>query len=290
VYQPAGPEEQQARAKVARLQAATRDQPADASHWLQLGQAYLALEQYGLAETSLLKANRLFDGKNVDALAALAEARVLDGDDSNDAGVSGLFEEVLRLEPTHPKALFYTALAALHDGQLPLARERFSRMLGPDVPEAVQATLRKQIAELDAEIAADRKSAGRGAGAGDGTAAAGDLTAVRLDVAVDRSLQAAFAARAAAGATLFVFVRNPAGGPPLAVKRLPPKLPLQLVLSAADAMMPSNAIQPKQRVSVAARLSASGSPTAQSGDLYGEASAIAGGGQLVTVIIDKQAP
>lgn len=280
-----GPEEQQARARIAALQAAARQQPDHAGHWLQLGQGYLQLGQYGLAETALMKASRLHGGRNADVLAALAETRALDGDQGNDAGVNALFEEVLTLDPVQPKALFYTALAALQTGQLPLARERLARLLaGEAVPTDVQAALRKQIASLDAEIAANKSAGARGGAAG------GDATTVRLAVAVGKDMQSAYQAKAASGATLFVFVRNPGGGPPLAVKRLPPGLPAEIVLSAADAMLAGNGIQPRQQVSVAARLSASGSPTAQSGDLYGEATTTAGSGQLVNVVIDKIAP
>jgi cytochrome c-type biogenesis protein CcmH len=283
--QPQSSAEQQARAEIEALQRAAREHPAEAAAWRLLGQKYLQVEQYRLAENALNTANRIDRGGNAATLAALAEAMALDGDTSNDAQVAPLFETVLRLEPRNAKALFYTGLQALQAGQLPLARARFSAMLGPDVPTEVQAALRKQINAIDAELATGK---GRGkAAAGTDNAAA---TVLNIEVSVAPALRPAFEAKARAGAPLFVFVRNPRGGPPLAVKRLPATLPVRISLSANDAMIAGNGIQPHQPVAVAARLSASGAPTASSGDIYGEVTAVAGNGKPVVILMDQLAP
>jgi len=71
-------------------------------------------------------------------------------------------------------------------------------------------------------------------------------------------------------------VPSPQGGPPLAAKRLAAQFPQQIDLSAADAVMAANRINAGQQVEVMARVSASGTPTASAGDLYGKVSAIAG--------------
>jgi cytochrome c-type biogenesis protein CcmH len=272
--------EREARAAIAALQKTARDNPTDGGAWLRLGQKYLQYEQYALALNALRTAHRLFGGKK-------AEAMALDGDEGNDGQVAPLFEDVLQLEPRNAKALFYTGLKALHDGELPLARARFSAMLGPDVPAEVQAALQKQIAAIDAELANGKGKVAAVAQAG---AAADASTVVDIEVTVSPAVRAAFDAKARAGAPLFVFVRNPNGGPPLAVKRLAATLPLRLTLSARDAMLAGNGIQPRQQVAIAARLSASGAPTAGSGDIYGEATATAGSGKKVTVQIDRIAP
>jgi cytochrome c-type biogenesis protein CcmH len=269
--------EQAARAQIAVLQAATRERPGDAEAWLNLGEAYGQLQQHDLAVTTLTIANRLSAGRNVAVLAALAEAMVLDANGANDQQVEPLFERALQLEPRNAKALFYTGLTALNRGELQLARERFSAMLGPELPEAVRTTLNRQIAALDEQLAA-------------GSAAlAADATTVRLHISVAAAMRAEFAARAAAGATLYVFARAPAGGPPLAARRLTASVPVDVALNAGDAMLAGNAIKPRQPVSVAARLSASGSPTAQAGDLFGEALTTAGSGTRVAIVIDKVA-
>ena len=91
---------------------------------------------------------------------------------------------------------------------------------------------------------------------------------------------------------LFVLARDPAGGPPLAVQRHQSSdLPLTVELSERDAMMPTRTIASVPRVQVVARLSRSGSPQAQSGDLYGEAEVEFGkqSGTL-NIIIDRAVP
>jgi cytochrome c-type biogenesis protein CcmH len=92
---------------------------------------------------------------------------------------------------------------------------------------------------------------------------------------------------------LFILARDPsAGGPPLAVQRRSSgDLPLQIELSEKDAMIPTRTIATVPKVVVVARLSRSGAPQAQSGDLYGEAAYEFGknSGPL-TIIIDRTVP
>jgi cytochrome c-type biogenesis protein CcmH len=285
------PAEQQARAEIRALQSASRARPTDAAAWLSLGQKYLQYEQFRLAEISLTTANRLYNGRNAAALAALAEALAIDDDASNDARVAPLFAAVLQLEPNNAKALFYLGLKAMHDGQLQQARDYFKAMLGPGVPPDVMAALQRQITAIDAALAADRGKAPTGPGKPPTSAGAENAgTAVNVSVELAPARRAAFEAKAKAGAILFIFARNPAGGPPLAAKRMPATLPVRISLSAADAMIAGNAIQPRQRIAIVARLSSGGSPTMSSGDLYGEAQAVAGSAGNVAIVIDKVAP
>ena len=92
---------------------------------------------------------------------------------------------------------------------------------------------------------------------------------------------------------LFILARDPsAGGPPLAVQRhSSDSLPLNVTLSESDAMIPSRSIATVPKVVVVARLSRSGAPQQQSGDLYGEAEYEFGksSGPL-TIVIDRVVP
>ncbi len=64
-----------------------------------------------------------------------------------------MFDRALKLDPHSPQALFYTAVSALNNGNLELARSRFAELrdLGP--PPNVVAALDKQIGAIDAEMA-----------------------------------------------------------------------------------------------------------------------------------------
>ena len=86
--------------------------------------------------------------------------------------------------------------------------------------------------------------------------------------------------------TLFVIARGSAGGPPLAVKRLPPgPFPLRFVLGPGDVMMAGRPLEGE--VSLAARLDRDGDPlTRGADDLVGavDGSVRPGAGGLVIVL------
>jgi cytochrome c-type biogenesis protein CcmH len=232
-------------------QNAVAQNPQDLLAWLQLGQAYTQVEQFGLAIHAYERANQVANGTNAAALAGIGEALLLGGDPSNNDRAAQLFERALVIDPQSPKALFYSALQAAQAGKTQLARDRFATMLSLNPPEPVRGLLQRQIGMLDAELAHAQPD---------------PATAITLKIDLDPAL----AARLPAGGSLFVFVRNPAGGAPLAVKRLTVQFPQQISLSAADSMLPNNKLRPGQSVQVVARLSKGGAPTGQSGDLFGE--------------------
>ncbi len=256
---------------IAALLDATNKRPDDVRAWLELGQGYLRISQWPLARRSFQHADRLSHGTSADALNGLGETIVYENDGGRVAEASALFERALQLDPHSPQALFYTGVSLLNAGNLELARARFAQLrdLGP--PPQVVAALDKQISAIDAEIARQKPD---------------PETRIHLQV----TLKPTLAASAPKQGTLFVFVRSPQGGPPLAVKRLKLEFPQQVDLSANDAVIASNRIKPGQRVEVMARISASGTPTASTGDLFGALTAVAGGPALRVLAIDQRTP
>ena len=65
-----------------------------------------------------------------------------------------LIERALVIDPTSPQALFFGAAAALRRGDLPLARARFTRLLGLNPPADVKAILQQEISRIDRQLAA----------------------------------------------------------------------------------------------------------------------------------------
>ncbi len=254
---------------VATLLAATQERPEDVQAWLDLGRAYLRITQWPLARRSFQHANSLSQGGNATALSGLGETLVFESGGTESAAAEELFNRALQLDPRSPQALFYTGVALLNAGKLPDARARFAalRELGP--PPQVMDALDKQIAAIDVQLAQLKPD---------------PATALHLRVTV----AAALADQVPAGAILFVFVRAPQGGPPLAVKRLRPDFPQRVELSAADAVMAGNQVKPGQRVEVMARISASGTPTASGGDFIGVIAAVAGAGAVRELKINRR--
>ena len=272
-------------AMAARLARRLQDQPEDREGWLMLGRSYTALQQYPLAVRAYQRAYRLAEGRDAEALTGWAEALTLI-DENELAGRAGrLFEEALALEPQNGKALFFSGIAAERRGELPLARERFVALLALGPPDTVRDILQQQVAGLDAAIAQGGAAATSPAGGGAG----GDAAAARIELRVE--LAPGLAARVPADAIVFVAVRRPGEpGPPLAAKRLAAKFPLSVTLTPADAMMPGRSFAAGESVAVVARVALGGTPTASSGDPFGELGYDVGRDTAKTLVIDRLTP
>ncbi len=286
---------------VAGLARKLEQHPEDLNGWLMLGRSYTVLEQYPLAVRAFERADRLAGGRNADALVGEAEALALSDETELDRRAGKLVEQALAIDPDSGKALFFGAAAAMRRGQLPLARERFGKLLAMDPPANVKPLLQQQIAAIDQQLTrgAQPSEVSRGApGANNtmpvaGTAAAGNAspTAASATVRVQVTLAPNVSADSGAQSPLFVFVRDPQRpGPPLAVKRLESRFPQTVELSAADSMMPGRAITAGQKVQVVARIARSGNPIGASGDPFGEVGYQVGHDGLIKVTIDRLTP
>lgn len=139
---------------VERLVHRLNDNPDDLDGWMLLGRSYVQLEEYPLAVRAFDRADRVAGGRSAEALIGEANALVLI-DDSELTGQAGaLIERALAIDPNSPQALFFGAAAALRRGDLPLARTRFSALLGLNPPASVKAILQQQISRIDQQLAA----------------------------------------------------------------------------------------------------------------------------------------
>lgn len=251
--------------------------PEDLEGWLMLGRSYSVLQQYPLALRAYERADRLAQGRSSEALVGIGEVIAMQDDAQIEGRAGEYFERALAIDPQSGKALFFAAVSSMRRGELPLARDRFQKLLALDPPDNVRGLIEQQVAALDQQIGATVPAAA--------DAAAPDARVrVRIDARADL-------AEAAGDSTLFVFVRDPdAPGPPLAVRRLPAKFPVQVELSATDAMMPGHAIAAGRKVQVVARISRSGQAQAASGDPFGEVGYDVGKDTERVILIDRLSP
>jgi len=100
------------------------------------------------------------------------------------------------------------------------------------------------------------------------------------------------AAQAPRQALLFLVARRgEAGGPPLAVvRRSVHSWPVSITMTDADAMVPGSSLAGAGTLDLVARISRSGQPTANSGDLYGELSYDFAATAPMSLIIDRIVP
>jgi cytochrome c-type biogenesis protein CcmH len=271
---------------VARLARQLERNPQDLAGWLMLGRSYTVLREYPLALRAFERADRLSDGKNADALTGEAEALSLNDDEELDGRAARLIERALVVAPDFGKALFLGAMVAARRGDLPLARQRFTKVIALNPPENIRAILVQQIAAIDARLASNPGSQSVAPVAAQAGVSSGERAAVRVRVTLSPELAAA-----SGNAPLFVFVRDPQGaGPPLAVKRLMSQFPQDVELSAADSMMPGRVIGAGTTVEVVARIARSGNPLGASGDAYGEITYKVGQSGQGTLVIDRLMP
>jgi cytochrome c-type biogenesis protein CcmH len=255
---------------IASLARRLESHPEDRVGWLQLGSDYSSIGQFPLAIRAYERANRLANGEDADALLGIGEAMLLSEDSTLGARAPQYVERALQLKPDNPKALFYGAVIAYHQDRLQQARDRFTAFLALSPPQNVRVAVQKEIDDIDSKL----------------HPRVDEATAIHLHV----TLASALTAKVPPNAALFVFVPSPNGGPPLAVRRNAATLPQDVALSAADSMIAGRAIQAGQKVSVVARISASGSPLPASGDLYGQIDYVVGKSGVRALEIDKLNP
>jgi len=298
---------------VAGLESRLKRQPDDVNGWMMLGRSQVVLNRYPRAVEAYEQAYKLTGGRNIDALLGYAEALALSDPQALQGRAGQLFEDALALEPQNPRALWYGGIAALRSGRNALARDRWAALVKLDPPPEVKAVLVERVADLDRQLgrppeklaatpttgpaataagaartapaAATQAAGGQGGGAAAPTGRPGVVT-------VQVSIAPTLAARVPAGAPLYVLARDPTQpGPPFGAKRLTgATLPTTVVLTEQDAMLPTRTIATARQLLIVARYSASGLPTAASGDLYGEVPYDLGAGKPTALVIDKTVP
>jgi cytochrome c-type biogenesis protein CcmH len=265
-------------AMTARLAKRLAGQSGSTEEWLKLARSYEVLGQLPLAMRAYQRADRAADGKNAEALTGLAVLLVNQDVEELRGRAGRMFERALELDPGSRKALFYSAFAALGRQEPVLARQRLNVLLS-DEPEPQLRTILMQ----GLRSAEQMESA-----ASQAPAAGADSSA---KVAVRVTLAPALAAKVPGGAPLFVIARDPSSpGPPFAVKRLAAAFPVEVELSGADAMLPTRRIAAGQKLEVVARVALGGTPTASSGDPFGQVSYHVGKDGKLNIVIDRLAP
>lgn len=248
-----------------------REEPGDAQGWAMLARSYSALERHADAAAAYARAIELASdvaalrSDYADVLASL-----------NGGSLEGTpmvqIRQALKLDPDDPKGLALAASAAAERGDKLAAIgywEHLQRLLPADSQTAARVTATP-------------------APATPATPAAGAVA--RITGLVTLSEKAGRMPQP--GDTLFVYAL-PADGSrmPLAViRRQARDLPLSFTLDDAMAMRPDRKLSGQAQVLLEARISASGKPAPQAGDLVGRAGPVAVGTEGVRIAIDGTVP
>jgi len=263
----------------ARLQA----QPDDPAGWYLLGQSYMTLSRYADARRAFREGMARDPAPGIDMKLSFAEAETLTDPQALLGEAGQIFEEALQVEPDNPTALWYGGLAAAATERTGVARQRWSRLLQLDPPQAMRDVLQEHLNALGGiaepvqepplQLAQTEPTAG---------------PAIRLRIRLGEELAASNSA-VGPGAALFIFARAPEGGPPVAVIReTASAVPGEFFLSDANNMLPGRSLADFEVLTIVARISPSGQPIEQSGDLYGEIQySVGNNGNLLDLVIDQ---
>jgi cytochrome c-type biogenesis protein CcmH len=274
-----------------------KGKPDDLRGWVLLARSYETLNRYADALGAYRNARRL-SGDNPEVLADYADALVManGGRFSDEAGE--VLQKAVEAQPNNVKALWLIGHWKNQQGSYTEAINYWQRAaaLLPAGSEDSRV-IAQQISQLQQRLGitpsapaavAAASPAGAPATAGGGTPAAAGH-AITVTVALDPAL----AAQAAPESTVFIFARAVQGPPmPLAaIRKQVKELPVTVTLDDSNAPLPGMTLSKFDQVTVGARISASGNPLPQSGDLEGSQSpvSVASPG-TVAITIDREVP
>jgi len=270
---------------VQQAEAKVKANPKDGDAWAILAKTYAAMGRWPESWKSyqfaidLLPENAALLSGQAEALAVL-NGRVLQGRPME------LVNRALELDPNDIKGLELAGFNAFQEKNFAQAAtylQNLHRQLPPEAPFAKNILAAINEAQRLAAGGAPANLAAQGAPA----APPASSVTIRGSLEITPELKA----RLAQNDVIFLFARPVQGGPPVAAVRGPAiRLPMDFELSDRLAMNPDNLLSQHKEVVLVARVSKSGGPMAQPGDLEGSVSGVKVGAAGVTIVIDKLVP
>ncbi|MGD9169313.1 MAG: c-type cytochrome biogenesis protein CcmI [Candidatus Thiodiazotropha sp.] len=279
---------------VKRLAAKLKEEPDNLEGWIMLGRSYTAMNDPSAAIDAYQRAMDIND-KHVGLLLAYAQTIASNSGNDFTGRAAPMVEKAFQLEPDNPNALWTAGILAYQRTDYQDAVDRWSKLRGMLKPqsneiEAVNEALddaRAQLglpteeSELPNIVQAEKPMPEKAGATGD------------KSIKVEISLSPEIEDKVKPDDLLFIYAKAMSGPPmPLAaVRKRVSDLPISISLDDSMAMMPQMKLSEFAQVLVGARISLSGSPSAQSGDLEGEISAVSPGqSETVKVVINSVHP
>lgn len=274
---------QQVEAMVEKLAARLKESPENGEGWVMLGRSYAALERYAEAATAYAQAVARIPGDagllvDYADVLAMSRGRKLAGEPEQ------LVLRALAIDPANGKALALAGTAAFERKDFAAAVKYWQKL-------AATLPADSPIADAVQNSIAEAQSLSGGAKNGDAggkPAPQAARTAAQVSGSVD--IPAAVKARVSADDTVFVFARAAEGSAvPLAVlRKRVADLPAKFTLDDSMAMAPGMNLSKFGTVIVGARISKSGNPVRQPGDVEGFSKPVKVGSSGIGVVIDTE--
>jgi len=269
---------------ISGLEKKATENPDDPNAWYLLGRLYAASERFADSVEAYQRLVKVSD-RQPTALVVLADSIAMTQDGSLTGRPIQLINEALKKEPTHTTALWMAGQAEADLKQYTKAIDYWQRaaqgltdnkeMLGELRTMIDEAVILAQQAGMEVpEIKLPDASA---------------IVSIAIKITLDPALQS----RLEENDVLFIFARA-ASGPPMplaAIKRQASDLPMTVVLDSSSLLRPGSQLKDYNQLKIAARISHSGQPIAQSGDLQSRAQLVSPSSTTgISLIIDELVP
>ncbi len=256
---------------VKKLAVKMEQQPDNVDGWLMLGRSYMALKQPEAAIDAYERALQL-SPENGTLLLAYAEALAQTAGNNFTGKPAAMIEKAYLLNPEDPNGLWMMGIVSYQREQFEQALDYWEKLENTLTPQSKEiASVQNAISDVRAKLGVEPElpSIVSAMAVEEQPAQTG---ANNSAIEVILKLSPELAARAKPDDLVFIYAKAVTGPPmPLAAARKQVKdLPLTIILDDSMAMMPQMKLSSFSEVVVGARVSKSGSPSAQSGDLEGE--------------------
>lgn len=276
-------------AMVAGLQKKLEASPDNPKGWFMLGRSYMVMKRYPEAAKAYEHAYKLMP-ESPDVLLSLADSLSMANGGRIAGRPSELIEKVLKIDPDNMTGLWLGGMAARQQLDYVTAVERWQKVLPKLTDETEQQEVRSLIADAMKLMSPAQLKSVKTSAAAEKNKPANKPGGISVHV----SLSDALKSQANPDDLVFIYAKALSGPPmPLAAaKKRVKDLPVDIVLDDSMAMMPTMKLSDFSEVVVGARISKSGRPIAQDGDLYTEKKPVRAGDRIQLDIdsVKGQAP
>jgi cytochrome c-type biogenesis protein CcmH len=275
---------------IRKVEEKTQSNPDDGEAWAMLAKSYAATERWPEALQAFEKAIKLLP-QDASVLSGYAEALAITNNRVLTGRSMALVQQALEIDPEDIKGLELAGIHAYQEQNFVQASNYFKRLhqlLPPESPYAQDILAAQNETERLAQIGMtglDNLAAPAPAEVKAASVAQGAAIKGSIDIAP------ALKSRLADTDVLFLFARPGQSGPPVAAIRASAgQLPLEFELDDSTAMTAGNTLSQHKQVMLVARVSKSGNPMAQPGDLEGTVANVKVGATGVKILIDQARP
>ncbi|MYB33690.1 MAG: c-type cytochrome biogenesis protein CcmI [Gammaproteobacteria bacterium] len=248
---------------IRRLEEKIEEDPDNLEALQIAGQVYLTIGDSVKAEAAYRRLNDLLPG-NPDHLTGLANAVILNNNDTYTPEAESFVKQALTIDPQHQNALWISALGASSRGEIESSIEQLEALLTmvqneEEVRQSLLTMIEQQRAMLNGESGTDQ---------------AGEGKTLIVEVVLDERLSGMVSSTD----TVFVIARAANGPPaPLAVRKLVVgDLPITVSLSNVHSMIETMTVDDFEDIVIQARISKSGTAQSNPGDIASKPILISG--------------